>query len=613
MNSLQKSIGRRFPSSPSPLNLRLEYDYSTFGSPELQTQAQETLQQFFGFVQHTFIRGVEIGRSFRQILQELCEENGSTEGSQRFEEWLESSDFGGSTWMARSLIQISQWFDNQRQRIQKLILNSVQSWSVSAVKELTKIGDENLLVKLLKAGKQTVASIRQTQKTITLGQPATLADWRLISYASCEMDEESLATLQAEAQRLAQMSQPDATEPVVLTDHLVEAVQTLTDWNISKLIKPQPKRKTNPAIAAFLANCGDPDEVVPEAQLQWIERGLGLDAKASQEFRSCVRNLAQGESGNSSDVIPRHHHLQKALGMMQKLAPVVPQSQQSDRLLELERQVKDLTAQLKEADKATALIHALQAQRDRLERENQQLQTLIQENAQKDLEIHLLEQQLTQVEATRSDEVLEQLREQNQQLLSQLEQMQQRYNALASEMAASKQSLKYADNSTLVAKVMALETQLAAQTQNSQQPTTPAQNPQVNIYKALLAQMAHPIPASPVNEGDRVLVVKPQHPATGEFVTVTTEPDSVNFVHIKTDAGETWHICAEDLRLEAMLGDRGLDSISETFAAAASKQSLPGWTEKGYRSPYGLFYRGWAAIAQFAESVLQAESTLEMG
>ncbi|MCT7981465.1 hypothetical protein [Laspinema olomoucense] len=598
--------------SPIPLNLRLEYNYSNFGSPALQSQAQETLQQFFSFVQHTFVSGLEIGRSFRHILQELSEENGSTEAAERFNEWLESSDFGGSTWMARSLIQISQWFDSQRQRIQKLILNSVQSWSISAVKELTKISDEHLLVKLLKAGKQTAASIRQTRKTITLGQPATIADWRLISYASCEMDEESLATLQAEAQRLAQMSQPDATEPVVLTDHLIEAVQTLTDWNIDKLIKPQPRRKSNQGIANFLANCGDPDDAIIETQLKWIERGLGLDEAGSQQFRSCVRTLARQEAGEEGPIVPRHRHLQKALSM-QKLAPVVPQPQQSERLAELERQVRDLSAQLKEADKATALIHGLQAQRDRLERENQQLQTLLQENAQKDLEIHLLKQQLTQVEATRSDEVLEQLRAQNQQLLIQLEQMQQRYNALASEMAASKQSLKYSDNSTLVAKVMALEAELAAHQQNSQQPTTPAQNTQVNTYKALLAQMAHPIPASAVNEGDRVLVVKPQHPATGEFVTVTTEPDSVNFVHIKTDAGATWHICAEDLRLEAMLGDRGLDSISETFAAAASKQCLPGWTEKGYRSPYGLFYRGWAAIAQFAESVLQAESTLEMG
>ncbi len=72
-----------------------------------------------------------------------------------------------------------------------------------------------------------------------------------------------------------------------------------------------------------------------------------------------------------------------------------------------------------------------------------------------------MQQQLEQLEASRSDAVLEQLVEQNQQLVIQLEEMQQHYEALSLEMAASKQSMKYSDNSTLTAKVMALETELA--------------------------------------------------------------------------------------------------------------------------------------------------------
>ena len=471
MNNHQASTAKSF--SPISLNLRLEYDYSSFGSPELQTQAQETLQQFFTFLQDSFTRGLEIGRNFRQILQELVQENGFTEGSDRFDQWLDSSDFGGSNWMARALIHISQWFDKQHRRIQTLILNSVQSWSISALKELTKITNEHLLVKLLKSGKQTVASIRKSRKTITLGQPATLCDWRLIAYASFEMDEETLATLQAEALRLAQKSQPQAAQPVVLTDHLIEAVQTLTDWNISKLIQPQRQRKPDPGIAAFLANCGEPDEVVPEAQLEWIARGLGLDATASQELRACVHNLAQAEAGNASEVLPKHHHLQQALAQ-QKLAPAVPNP--SDRVAELERQVRDLTAQLKEADKAGALIQGLIAQRDRLERENQQLQSLLQNNAQKDAQIEQLQEQIADLEATQSEAVIHPLQEQNQQLLAKLDETQQRYDALASQIAASKGSMKYSDNSTLLAKVMALETELAAEKQQSQQQPTRAQN-----------------------------------------------------------------------------------------------------------------------------------------
>ncbi|MEB3826013.1 hypothetical protein, partial [Phormidium sp. CCY1219] len=76
----------------------------------------------FGFVRHTFVSGLEIGRNLRQVLHQLYLERGLTQGDRLFEKWLDSSDFGGSTWMARALIQISEWFDSQRQSIQKLIL-----------------------------------------------------------------------------------------------------------------------------------------------------------------------------------------------------------------------------------------------------------------------------------------------------------------------------------------------------------------------------------------------------------------------------------------------------------------------------------------------------------
>jgi hypothetical protein len=506
--------------SQLPLDLRFEYDYSILGSEALQRQAKTTLSQFFGFVQHTFTSGLEIGRNFRQLLHELCLEHGLNQGEQRFEDWLRSSDFGGSTWMARSLIQISEWFDSQHRRIQRLILKSVQSWSVSALKELTKISDEHLLIKLLKTGKQTVNSIRKARHgSITLGQPVSEADWEMIA-GKFDADEDAIATLQAEAQRLAHIK-----ESPVLTDHLVEAIETLTEWDVSKLMQSAARtNKAAPAIASFIANCGEPNDPIIETQLKWIERGLGLDETGSQEFRSCVRTLARQEAGEEGPVVPRHRHLQKALSM-QKLAPVVPPPQ-SDRMAELERQVRDLSAQLKEADKATALIHGLQAQRDRLERENQQLQKLIQENAQKDLEIHLLEQQIQEFEATRSDAVLEQLVEQNQQLLIQLEEMQQRYEALSSEMAAKERTLKYADNSQLSAKVMALEIQLA-EAHRSLEQKTPAPKPlTVGSYVRIL------------NHDQRKYYNR-----LGQIVKLPEERDTLNRFQVQLSGEKTRVIC----------------------------------------------------------------------
>ncbi|MCT7962981.1 hypothetical protein NG791_20115 [Laspinema sp. D1] len=504
-----------------PFVLQTDYDYASFGSQRLQEQAKVTLSQFFGFVHHTFVSGLEIGRSFRGLLHELCLEQGLAKGEQLFDQWLDSSDFGGSSWMARSLIQVSEWFDSQRKRIQRLILKSVQAWSVSALKELTKIGDEHLLVKLLKAGKQTVNSIRKARhSSITLGQLVTEADWELVA-DKFGADEDAIATLQAEAQRLAQVMNSE-----VLTDHLIEAIETLTEWDVAKLMQSAPRtNKAAPAIASFIANCGEPNDPIIETQLKWIERGLGLDTKASEEFRSCVRTLARQEAGEEGPIVPRHRHLQKALSM-QKLAPMVPQSQQSDRLVELERQVRNLSAQLKEADKATALIHGLQAQRDRLEQENLKLQARIHEEAQKDLEIHLLQQQIEHLETTRSDEVLEQLKQQNQQLLSQVEQMQQRYDALVSEMAAKERTLKYADNSQLSAKVMALEIQLAEAHRSLEQQKPAPQPLTVGSYVRI------------VNHDNRKYCDR-----LGQIVKLPEESDTLNRFQVQLSGEKTRVIC----------------------------------------------------------------------
>ncbi|MEB3830110.1 hypothetical protein [Phormidium sp. CCY1219] len=542
--------------SQLPLDLRFEYDYTSFGSEILQRQAQQTLSQFLGYVRHTFVTGLEIGRSFRHLLHQLCLERGLTEGEHLFDRWLDSSDFGGSNSMARALIQISEWFDSQRQRIQRLILNSVQSWSVSALKELTKISDDHLLVKLLKAGKQTVNSIRQARsKSIVLGQPVTDADWELV-VKTFDANDDAIATLKAEAERLAHVYE----NPVVLTDYLIEAIGDLSDWDVSKLLAP--KRSTRPtqqtqAIASFIANSAAPEDAIDDDRLSWIERGLGLDDAESEQFRSCVQNLARQDAPEEGEVIRQHRHVQKAL-QLQKLAPTIAQPQQSDRLVELERQVRDLTAQLKEADKAAAIINGLQAQRDRLERENLKLQELIQESAQKDLRIHLLERQLEEFEMAQSDSVLEQLAEQNQQLSAQLEQMQQRYEVLASEMAAKERSMKYTDNSTLVAKVMSLEAQLAE-----------AQNALVNN------KQQKPVDPAQLTVGTYVRVVKHDTPKyrdrIGQILQLPLSDDTLNRYKVRFSGEKYLVTCyAEQMQLV----DAFLPPADDYFTEAQVKEKI---------------------------------------
>ncbi len=153
----------------------------------------------------------------------------------------------------------------------------------------------------------------------------------------------TVATLQAEAQRLAHVMN----SPVVLTDHLVEAVQTLTEWDISKFIQSPHKRKTNPAIASSSPTAGDPDEVVPEAQLKWIERGLGLDATGFPRISLLCSEFGRQEAGEDGDISPASSSPTSL--SQQKLAPAVPKS--ADRVAQLERQVRDLGANSKKRTK----------------------------------------------------------------------------------------------------------------------------------------------------------------------------------------------------------------------------------------------------------------------
>ncbi|MCT7963016.1 hypothetical protein NG791_20290 [Laspinema sp. D1] len=57
--------------SQLPLDLRFEYNYSILGSEALQRSGKGTLSQFFGFLQHAFVSGLEIARSFRRLLYQL--------------------------------------------------------------------------------------------------------------------------------------------------------------------------------------------------------------------------------------------------------------------------------------------------------------------------------------------------------------------------------------------------------------------------------------------------------------------------------------------------------------------------------------------------------------
>jgi hypothetical protein len=145
-------------NATAPFSLAYSFDYDRFAKPDLQTKAKSTLGNFFGFVRQTFDGLIEIGRSLQNFYFDclaFC-----PNGKKVFEDWLSSNDFGASKYIAKSTMEIYAWFEKLPSRLQRLIRQNVQSWSVSALRQLTKVSHD-LVKELVRSGKKTAAQVKQ--------------------------------------------------------------------------------------------------------------------------------------------------------------------------------------------------------------------------------------------------------------------------------------------------------------------------------------------------------------------------------------------------------------------------------------------------------------------
>ena len=141
-----------------PFVFTTNFDYSQFENPELQSKAKTTLNQFIGFVRQTFDGLLENGKALNEIHQ-ISIAN-SPEGKKVFDNWLASDDFGASRYIASSAIKIYNWFSKLPKRLQRLVRNNVQKWSVSALRQLTKVSHD-LVKELVRSGKKTAGQVKK--------------------------------------------------------------------------------------------------------------------------------------------------------------------------------------------------------------------------------------------------------------------------------------------------------------------------------------------------------------------------------------------------------------------------------------------------------------------
>ncbi|WP_233467297.1 hypothetical protein [Dolichospermum flos-aquae] len=149
----------------APFALNYNFDYNQFTDPELQNKAKTTLANFIGFVRQTFDGLLASGQALQDIYYNciaFC-----PNGKQVFNTWLLSNDFGASRYIASSAMKIYAWFEQLPERIQRLVREKVQNWSVAALSQLTKVAD-HLVKELVNSGKKTAAQVKATaEKTGT--------------------------------------------------------------------------------------------------------------------------------------------------------------------------------------------------------------------------------------------------------------------------------------------------------------------------------------------------------------------------------------------------------------------------------------------------------------
>ncbi len=127
-------------NTTAPFALAYTFDYARFSKPDLQNKAKSTLGNFLGFVRKTFDGLLGSGKALWDLYYDCIAH--CPNGKKVFEQWLISDDFGSSRYFAKSAMEIYAWFEKLPSRMQRLICQNVQKWSVSALRQLTKVSND---------------------------------------------------------------------------------------------------------------------------------------------------------------------------------------------------------------------------------------------------------------------------------------------------------------------------------------------------------------------------------------------------------------------------------------------------------------------------------------
>ena len=212
----------------------LDFDYLTdFGGDKaLIEEAKTVSKSFVSFLRRTFKDLIQLGNELWRICNKCVDNLGKTEGKSKFNRWLDA-EFGNSQNLARTAMSLSRWYNTLKPAMQRLVAKNVKNWSVSALKELSKLTDD-LVTKLVTSGKQTAQTIKAahaSHKASTLapltGSPsraATADDWKSVFWNS-SLTGQQKNRIKKNARRLASLYDTEiGSEPVVMVKHVNQAI-----------------------------------------------------------------------------------------------------------------------------------------------------------------------------------------------------------------------------------------------------------------------------------------------------------------------------------------------------------------------------------------------------
>jgi hypothetical protein len=371
------------------LKVIYSFDYSSFLSKELESKAQKTLSNFLGFVRQSFDTLLEQGQALQEIYYD-CQVK-CPNGKKIFDGWLASDDFGASRYIAQSAMDIYAWFEKLPRKVQLLVRQNVQKWSVSALRQLTKVS-QDLVKELVRTGKKTAAQIKTvSEKNKNDKEAGELQVDDYLQNQDCNTKH-----LFKSNQIKSNQIQPETAQSTVQNISTEMFTQAQVEQKIAEALAKRDKEKAEEELKRFVeirdAALEAAKEELLEAQ-QHTNRLAQAKQELAQQLMAKERELEELRSlqARNQQLEERVAHLEKALEDSNINRWGNTFNEQAAKVVNLELE-KTITPLMSEVERLNAL----------LETRSQELVKLQAINTQQQEELSVLQQQ----SVSKSSEIL---------------------------------------------------------------------------------------------------------------------------------------------------------------------------------------------------------------